>query len=260
MHPLDGARERLKRADENIRNLDVEIGTFLKPVPVISFEGENPVFTDDDKKAWEELRNFIVNNTVKPRFAVLAGEIVHHLRSAFDHLAWQLSSSELQTNSPHQIEFPIFRQEPDWCAGLTKNKICRYCRKIEGIASPSALTRIEALQPYKRSDWDRHPLWLIHDMDRTDKHRELILAVYIMKLNVTGNAQFTAVGQQMPWELKPRNLRILGVSEVQVKGQMSAQITFKEFSGRDDQPIIPTLQNLLSFTVNSVESFASEFV
>lgn len=259
MHPLDGARERLKRADENIRNLHGEITDFLAPAPVVTLEvkGNEPIVTDENRKAFEELRKFL-DTSVDLRFRVLAGEIIHHLRSAFDHVAWQLSSPNLQANSPTQIEFPVCEEPPTVC-GLTKNKMCGYCRKVEGIASATALSRIDTLQPYWAANPRRHPLWLINDMDNFDKHRELKMAVFMAKLNITGDVQVRGFGKQIAWELKPRNVTILDVPQVDMKAQMFPQVTFREFSGRDDESIIPTLQNLLAFAVHSIESFANEF-
>jgi hypothetical protein len=44
-----------------------------------------------------------------------------------------------------------------------------------------------------------------------------------------------------------------------MKVKMAPQITFGEFTGEKDTSIIPTLKNLLTFTVTSIESFAKEF-
>ena len=97
-------------------------------------------------------------------------------------------------------------------------------------------------------------------MDLRDKHRELILAVYIMKLNIVGNAQYPGIGTQMPWEIRPRNIRITGPpTNMEMKANMSIEVTLREFSGRDDAPLIPTLQDFLRFTIDAVESFAEEF-
>jgi hypothetical protein len=72
-HPLDSARERLKRADENISNLDSEIRAFLAPVPIINFtvKGKEPIFTDESSKAFEQLRGFIISQDVSPRLGCL---------------------------------------------------------------------------------------------------------------------------------------------------------------------------------------------
>lgn len=264
MHLLAGARERLKRADEKIQNLNAEITDFLKPAPRIDMEVENgePVITDEHREAWPQIGEFI-RQPVGPRFRILTGEILHHLRSAFDHLAWQLSSPEFQTKHPTRIEFPVFESAPKRCGkpcDITKDKVCRYCGKVQGIASTTALARIERLQPYLRTNPLRDPLWLIHDMDRIDKHRELILSIFIMQLTIAGKAQIQAIARQMPWESKPsRIVSVIGKPKVDMKIKMVPQITLGEFRGPDDEPIIPTLQNFLHFTRDSIESFASEF-
>jgi hypothetical protein len=262
IHPLDGARERLKRADENIRNLNREITDFLSPAPkvtlAVDYDAGEPIITDKDREAFEELKEFISSTAIPPRLKVLTGEIVHHLRCAFDHLAWQLSSAEFQTKFPTRIQFPIFMEEPEPC-GVTKNKMSGYCRQIQGIASPTALTRIHTLQPYLRQNPSRDPLWLIHDMDRVDKHRELILVAFSGQLNVMANAVLPGIGLMVPWEVRPRVIQIVGQGKVDMKAEMTAQIALGELSERKDQPIIPTLQNFLRFTSNSIETFANEF-
>src|SRR6266850_676840 len=111
-HPLDSARERLKRADENITNLNSEITELLAPFPRVRLEGTEPKISEPDRQKFEVLRKLALSGTALPRFSVLAGEIVHHLRSAFDHVAWQLSSAAVRAASPNQIEFPVFPTKP----------------------------------------------------------------------------------------------------------------------------------------------------
>ena len=260
VHPLDGARERLKRADENIQNLNRVITDFLSGAPTVNMGvyRDEPIITDENRHAFEELKAVIREISVPPRFSVLTGEIIHHLRSAFDHVAWQLSSPNMQANSPRQIQFPVFDDPPIPC-GVKRKQICSYCRQIEGISSPTALARIHGLQPYLATNPQRHPLWLIHDMDIHDKHRELILAIFVMHLNIIGNVEISGHGIQMPWETVPRKIVLTGEPKVNMEIKMAAQITLREFSGRDDESIIPTLQNLLRFTTDSVNSFAEEF-
>lgn len=261
-HPLDGARDRLDRADQSIQNLNTLIGDFLAPAPIVmldvDIEQGTPIIADKDREMYEKLQKF-VNQSVPLRPRVLAGEIIHHLRSAFDHVAWQLSSADLQAKCPTKIEFPVFKDRPKLC-GIKKKAISGYCRKVEGITSPSALARIHNLQPHLRDDPSRDPLWLIHYMDIIDKHRELVLAVLIGQVNISANAEIPGIGVMMPWEIKPRAVRHTGPpTKVEMKVKMSAQITFGEFSGRKDPSLIPTLQNFLRFTIDAVESFAEEF-
>lgn len=263
MHPLYGIREKLERADKNIHNLDAEMSEFIAPLPVIE-HGINPIFTDEDRKAWETLQN-AHKAGIPPRFSILAGEVIHHLRSCFDHLAWQLSSTEFRaTKASSKVEFPIFNDEPDWCTRntktgmLTRNEMCGYCRKVQGITSPTALTRIGGLQPYVRPDPLDDFLWIIHDMDRIDKHRELVMTVMIPGASISGNTIMQAVLKQQagrPSQIIP----LIGTAQMNVNVKISLKIAFSEFGKRKEQPVTPSLFQLLNFTRNTIESFAGEF-
>lgn len=256
-HPLDSARERLKRAKENTQALDSEISRFVSHLPVIRFKGEDLVFTDDDRKAFEMLRDFALKREVPSRFSVLSGEVIHHLRSAFDHVIWQLSSPALRSSHPHRIEFPVFDVNPT----TDKNKLDLYGRKVDGISSATALAQIKSLQPYLRgTDFANHPLWLIHDMDRIDKHRDLVIVVAGL------GVQLDAISSR-DWVLKHDAqgkpiwaLPVFGTAQVQVGGKLAPQVSFRDFGSSKDEPIIRGLKQLTNFAHDAVESFAREFV
>ena len=97
-------------------------------------------------------------------------------------------------------------------------------------------------------------------MDRIDKHRELIMAVQIMNVRIFRGATAVGYGFIRPWEIRPRNVRIMGHPDVNMNVEMSANITLGEFRGTKDESIIPTLNDLLRFTRDSIESFLEEFV
>jgi integrase len=93
-------REKLKRANEHIHNLDTEITAFLREHP------DKPV-TDDEHKAEEELWKFYVQRGIPPRFSVIAGEIVHHLRSC--HCRRGLGSNLYRLGVPDVVIQRILR-------------------------------------------------------------------------------------------------------------------------------------------------------
>ena len=251
-HALDGARERLKRADEHIRNLSDEIAPLIRCLPIIPFSRERPTFTDEDRKNWDTLIK--ANTQIPPRLSVLTGEIVHHMRAAFDHVAWQLSSAKLRASNPTQIAFPVSLVD----TSTNKDELRRYKRQVEGISSPSGLARIQSLQPYHAGNPSAHPLSLIHDLDRIDKHRELVLVAAALTTNII--IGLPALVEQHAFETKPRRVVAVGDS-MQVNGKISGQIALDgSLTGNgEDQPIIPFLENLSRFARNSVESFSSDF-
>jgi len=260
MHPLDSARERLKRANENIRNLNSEVNVFLDPFPRISWKGDNSVFTDADQHAFNVLRENALKNNTLPRFSVLAGEIVHHLRCAFDHIIWQLSTLEARARFATDIEFPVCDSRPKVCKWAPdKVKHSRYCGKVKGVASITALTRIDGLQPYNRTDPHNSPLLLIHNLDRFAKHRELNVVIVNIGMSLQGRG---LQGFRAVKDSATGGFQILGPAgppQMEMYGELSAQIMFAEFSERKGDPLIKFLNDLARFTSDSIEAFAVEF-
>ena len=257
-HPLDGARERLKRADENIRNLHAEVSQFLAPLPRVRFDlhGNDIVFSDKDRNAFDKLRQRILAGTAMPRFGVLAGEIVHHLRSAFDHVVWQLSTAEARRKFANEIEFPVCESPPECVLSRLDCKVkhSSYCRKVKGVTSSTALVRIDSLQPYKRVDRHNSPLLIIHILDKFDKHRELVDVIPQavgygrgMVLQRVQTIKDSASGGRRI--VNP----VAGPPEMKVYVEMFAQVAFTQLREWEAEPLVPFLQNLLRFASDTVE-------
>ena len=155
VHELDGINGKIKRADECIGNLDREITAFFS-------QSQHPVIPNQDDKMFRIACDYHLGREIPLRFRVLAGEIIHHLRSCLDHLIWQLSSNEKRLKDPQGIGFPVFDTKP-----VIKKEISRFARKVEGVSN-SVKTHIEGLQPYNGAYPPESPLFAIHQMDRFD--------------------------------------------------------------------------------------------
>ncbi len=160
---LAGVRAKLKRTEECIYDLNSEIVAFLRP-PKGGFS------KNQQKAAQEFLQHARRRQVIPPRFGVLVGEIMHHLRSILDHIVWLLSSSQYRLRHERAIMFPVCRLKPKG-----EKEISRYEGKVKGIASAGALELIEQLQPYNAADPFNHPLFIVNDFDRIDKHQTLVL-------------------------------------------------------------------------------------
>jgi hypothetical protein len=237
---FDGIQEKLKRANENIRNLDSEISRFFQ-------ECKYPVLPDPKDKLFLEAIKYHGQLTIPLRFSVLAGEIVHHLRSCLDHLVWQFSASEARKSTA--IEFPIFDHEP-----INEKQIARYEGKIKGITNPAVRDLITRLQPYNSPDYIDSPLSIIHHMDIFYKHRELVL-------------HYTTGSLLMPASMRPivesykREHPDVSSAELTSKfksyGTLVPQIAFKNFGRRDIEPVSQALLDLYNSTVVVVAYFES---
>jgi len=142
--------------------------------------------------------------------SLLLGDALHNMRSGLDALAYALTVAYTCSPTEEMIErseFPIFGDEnrkgvPGSGPGLFQNN---GGIKILGW-DPRAKTAVEALQPYKRgNDFRSDPLWMLHDLDRVDKHRLLHTTVASFAGTIWSIAAF-------------RNIRAMGPGLIQSFG------------------------------------------
>jgi len=226
---LAGIEEKLKRADENILNLGVEINAFVKDSP-------DTGAAEPKGNKTQQWVNFHKDRVIPPRFGTLAGEIVHHWSSCFDHIAWGLSSDKYRRKHPTLIAFPILVRPPN------ERGQARYDGNIEGIANSTARRLIEDLQPHKSANPADEPLAIIHELDRVDKHHTLVLVVpsfdaqlVIPRRFVLGRVIGAFVTNEDAFPAEPTDSGKL---------QISRQVAFAEFGQRKNQAVVPSLTHL----------------
>jgi hypothetical protein len=233
--------EKLDRADENICNFDLEINRFFQ-------ESDYPTIPQNNRETMLKAVDYHRERPIPLRFSVLAGEIIHHLRSALDYLMWQLSSEEYRRKSPTLIQFPVRRTRP-----TTEKEIASYEGMVKGITNPVLGQWIEDLQPYKSSDSvTNEPLLILHKMDIIDKHRSLVLC-------------FSEGGIELPLYIIPPHLRKHGVAlddllaelapQIKQYGKATPVIAFPNFGDRPFCPVIPALNELLQYVLGVVATF-----
>ena len=238
-HPFAGIAEKLKRSKENIFDLNSEIERFFN-------EGDYPAIPENDHETLLKAIEYHKNRVAPPRFSVLAGEVIHHLRSCFDHIVWHFSTGPKLNNMP--VDFPVFPEEP-----IEKNELARFEGKIQRITNPKVRELIEGLQPYKSPSPFDDPLFIIHNFDIVDKHRELLLCP-------------SAGTRVLPNSMKPliegyqRAHPELNSAQVQAYfkdyGPLQPCIAFRNFGQRKIHPAIPGLMDLFQYTFNAVDRFA----
>jgi hypothetical protein len=160
----------------------------------------------------------------------IAGDVVHNLRCALDHLAFQLvsvgvESGESRTEKWEKIQFPILYSRD----GDESRK--RRC--VQGMRR-EAIEAIDALNPYK----DGNPaLWLLAKLDNANKH-SFNLLVGEVSLQI-GDPYFTSLGA--PKNNQDVNLAVSeSASELGIAGANS---------------LLPTLHQLAELVSNIITSF-----
>lgn len=249
--PLAGVREKLNRADCHLKTLHEEIGAFIdakRDSIVDDFEHERSSYV------------FWLQDLEEPplRWGVIIGEIVHNLRSALDHLVWQVI--KLKRKPRGKPGYPIWCKEPEggfcaWAYGSSNHR-----GPLFG-ASPRAIACIERTQPYHGGDC--RLLLLLDRLWSADKHRfmlpryvtinplETLMAEYIGNHdagpNVSiqlGSGAITERGAELVViGLNPRGLN----PKVEMKGDQPFEVTFD-----GDRGIVESLEEIVAFVRTSV--------
>ena len=240
---LVGVSEKLERAYENILNLGTEISLFEKLRP-------NEPVSDDERNGVEKLLKFLAEKKVPIRFSVIAGEIVHHLRSCLDHIVWLLSSDASKSvKSANRIGFPITLKEP-----RTKDEIEFFQAKIAGVSSVDGIRLIKELQPYNTPEPADHPLAIIHEFDRIDKHQNLVLVVGTFTIDFRVPVMPSVVVGM--GERKPETRHVVLTEKMDLK--LAHKVAFGKFGKRENQPVIPAMEQLFNSVRDVVAVFAGE--
>jgi hypothetical protein len=145
---------KLERASEHVRELESEVRNFLEADPYT-------VGTRRDPES-QRLVYYVVSVRDTPvRMSAIAGDILHNLRSALDHLAYQLVLVGGGTPS-NQTCFPIYDSVDKYRSNRGQ--------KVAGMRQ-DAITAIDAIRPYQGGN---DALWFLHRLNNIDKHRLLI--------------------------------------------------------------------------------------
>ncbi len=175
IHPLDGVREKLARAQEHTQDLYSEFDSFINdrtdhPLQMIG--------TDVDKQRGKTIVKWCGRGPKMPlRFSVIFGDALYCLRSSLDHLAWQLvivAGNEPSTST----QFPIFLEEGDFDRDISM----RPSGKTSGMGA-EMLTVLRQVQPFSVPVPRAHTLFWIHRLNNIDKHR--LLHSTDVRVNVT---------------------------------------------------------------------------
>jgi hypothetical protein len=241
---LEGINEKLIRADENIRNLQSEVSRFFQ-------ECEYPVMPKLDDQRFSDALQYHKNLVIPPRFSVLVGEIIHHLRSCLDNVVWYLSCTEnLTRRERKQIGFPILNKR-----SRLKNQVAAYKGKIKRVKSTRALKIILGHQPYKGAG-ESEALWVINELNIIDKHQGLVIISTGGRFETTSPALANEFREYMQSEGRQFTAEMR--RKMDEHSSVRPQIAFGDFGRGKAQPVIPTLTDFLNYIRYLVGALKSE--
>ena len=162
---LSGVRTKLNRAQKHFDEVDAAVESTLGAEKK---REDAPPYKYEPRRC--ELSVFCPKpGPVDPALPVAIGDCIHNLRSALDHLAFQLAVlNNKASEAEKKISFPVCltRKEFDSFVG----------KKLAPFIDGKALAEIEELQPYNTGAvHDADVLWVISQLDIIDKHRLLVV-------------------------------------------------------------------------------------
>ena len=159
MTNFKGVHAKISRARDQINSLNADMDRFCENIRQSIV---NEINEDAGEQVWV-YRGETPNGPIE--WSVRLGEILYDLRSALDHLVWQLVLANGKKPGRHNA-FPIVKDEGDWQ---------RATRQLEGVA-PEDQQMIGYLQPYTGGinlPFDVWNFWKLHSLCNIDKHRHL---------------------------------------------------------------------------------------
>lgn len=214
----------------------------LSPVAA-SLESTTVVMADLDAN-FPSQHNFSTVPTLPVDVMTVAGDVVHNLRTALDHLARQLvlvgmecaPIVPLTERELRRIEFPI--------AETIDKYESEKAGKIKGML-PEAIEAIDRLKPYKGGN---DALWRISELDNIDKHRSLF--------TLGKDFLFTADWFSGAYLMKAENPLFAGIeSEMEKDVQSEIEEAFSQPQVTEANALLPSLHQLADFVDNLIFSF-----
>lgn len=151
----EGVHAKVERAARQLICLSADIGAFCD-------YQRNKIEHIADSNAGTQTWVFRDNTPEVPmEFSVRSGEIVHNLRSALDHLVWQLVIANGHEPTTRN-QFPVFSAQREYSE--------RAEQYLAGVA-PRVQEVINSVQPFQRCAGVGYRLWTLHCLNIIDKHR-----------------------------------------------------------------------------------------
>lgn len=247
---LKGIKLKVRRASVQLKRLKLSIQRFDAGHPYRIDKYVNP---DTGEFGF----HFALHRHWHDDWAILIGEYIHNLRSALDHLVYELV--RLETGHPPPLlgrtQFPIFDREFDEKKPGKRKGFHSGAKPMLVGVGDTARALIEREQPYKTGERQSSPLWHLHELSNWDKHRTIHLT-HALSQSFTIEAPFPAVHFVHCRQAGPlKNGAILGggmfalrdrplsewVDQVDVKFKFTADIGFEHPHAVKGLLVRPTL-------------------
>lgn len=252
---------KIQRARGHISELQASVRAFIQRAPY-KIKGEINEATNEA----------VFTAEADPEFAsppieltLISAEVAHQLRSAQDHLVWQLVIAN--TGQPPQgakSGFPIFKNEAGYSG--------RAPAMIAGVSAQAAADRIRAAQPYHAgNDAERVLIWIVQELNNAEKHRIIpVMTTYSFVGHVRLVKADGSSVDILPWQEEVRDPLHDGmeIARVPITDAMDGgafdipvglDIAFEQVGAVKGQPATSLLSEATDYVADLIESFRGEF-
>jgi hypothetical protein len=157
---LQSARLKVERAKKHILELGAALQAFFSSSPYATGWKRDP-------QTRKPILHVVSVKSVPTNITVIAGDVMQNLRSALDHLAYEilLASPKPDPKDRKKVYFPIFDAAGKYETGKMSKIRC---------GSDHAIKALDAVEPYKGGKGQQ--LWILHELNNIDKHRAIMTA------------------------------------------------------------------------------------
>lgn len=262
-HLLASCHAKIARAKETLDCLDAEIQSLLSQEPK-PYEITQRLTNNGRQYQVVVVGAF----DIPSRLSVIAGEIVHQLRSSLDHLVCALVASQGGSFTRNH-QFPI-------CSSIKRFADSRARGAIDGV-SVTAEEIIRSVQPYTSDTPQDTILAVLQRFDNIDKHQLLLIvsAAASVGTNLTIGPLPGLPKSEQPKIVRFHDPGLVAMAEREVilfaidfetpvqsfhiEAQLVPQIAFKEAGTAKLVEVLKVLKAMLEGTTQTVKRFAAEF-
>jgi len=151
----NGPRLKLERAKHHIEDFIAQAEVFYKRETAGFYIEDNP-------NTRQRALCIDIDTTVPEHYALIIGDAVHNLRSALDHLTWDLVRP-FNPPRPNDVQFPFCRKAESFEGALTHRQVT--------LAGEEIVEKFRVMKPYPGGD---EVLYALHQIDIADKHQLVV--------------------------------------------------------------------------------------
>jgi hypothetical protein len=246
--PFLSARRKIERANHHIKEVQSQIVAFL------ATDFHHPVVEKDPETGNLRLNFWHPGPHAMPGFGATIGDAVHNLRCALDHTISEIV--RMCGGNDVNVHFPMHETREE-----LKKSIDHGLKKKIGPELCSFI--IETIKPYRCGNY---PLWALNKLDNLDKHRMILVTNYTVTIGV-----YTVDKDSLLGPFPENHFCIMTDGSAvpdggpaylhnQAYANPAMDICFDERHFFQDEPVIPTLEQLSELVSGVVETLAAHFL